>query len=116
MKATKLTIRKVSLSADMSLDMAQVIEEVLLSAPPGGSSTEQLLKGAVVYGQLAAERKKHAGKDEWVWWLESEHHRTLCGAVDAMRWGPSSGDVRMAVVGFIQAIKSAKEEDVPLVQ
>lgn len=117
MKATKLLIRIVPIAAEpKTLDLSLLLEQVLLNSPASGMSSDLFLRGAVVYGRLVDERKKNAGKTEWVWWLEAEHHKTLCDAIDLMRWGKVEGDVRIIAAEFVKEVKDAKEEEVPIAE
>lgn len=116
MKSRKILVKTVALKSDKKgLNLAELIEVLILNTPPGGSTTDQIVKCGSLFAQFTTDRDKNekAKKKEWVWWLAADHYATLLGQLDAMRWNAGSPDLMMAVVDFIKSIKEAKEEEVP---
>lgn len=92
------------------LDHCEMMEAIILSSPPGGSTTEQVIKSGILYNAFREEAEKNVTTDEWTCFLSKENYTILLAQLDSIRWTQSSPEMRMAIIDFIKGIKESKEE------
>jgi len=115
MKAHKITIKRHALESDpRGFALDDVLESILLNSPPGGATTDQILKAGALYLRFMEDRKKNDGADSWDWLIERELFQTLLAQLDGMRWATTSAEVRLLLLAFVKEIRESKEIEVTI--
>ncbi len=114
MKAYKIPVKHVDVEGTPAgISFVDIITAVILNSPERGSTTEQIIKAGVLYNRFVDDKKKNEGKASWDWWIDANLYATLTAQLDTMKWSGTTPEVRLVVIDFVNAIKQAKEEEVP---
>jgi hypothetical protein len=111
MKAYCVTIEEVKLpNVEEPLHFGSIVEALLFNTPPGGTSTEHLMRTVDIYQQYK-NAKLSLGNPPFSWKVSPEDFKILLGCIDTMRWGPAPIEVKLEVAKFCQYLRALQPMD-----
>lgn len=118
MKAHKILVKTVKFKDvegnEHSQDLSEVVESVILATPPGGSTTEALVKSCLFYTKYTTEKAKSWTSSGWYWYLNEADYAYFAQLVKDMRWGNVTKELKIAIFLFCQEILESKPCDVEI--